>query len=171
MNTAATIPHVLDEATLGELEQGVRGQFVRPEVDGYDEARAIESAANRLDATPRRMGARPADPRRPGTGGERPRTRPRGCGHSGIINILRHIRGLAGADRIHAVLGGFHLAGTAFEPIIGLTCDALNEFSPGFPVRAHCDGRRATHELAARLPAALIPNGVGTRFEFAATDA
>ena len=34
-----------------ELEQGVRGQIVRPEVDGYDEPRAIESAANRLDAT------------------------------------------------------------------------------------------------------------------------
>ena len=42
-----------------------------------------------------------------------------GCGHSGIINILRHIRGLTGAARIHAVLGGFHLSGTAFEPIIG----------------------------------------------------
>ena len=55
-----------------------------------------------------------------------------GCGRSGIINILRHIRGLTGADRIHAVLGGFHLSGTAFEPIVGPTCDALDEFSPGF---------------------------------------
>jgi hypothetical protein len=39
---------VLREATLGELEQGVRGQLVRPEVDGYDEARAIESAGKKL---------------------------------------------------------------------------------------------------------------------------
>jgi hypothetical protein len=29
----------------------VRGQIIRPEVDGYDEPRAIESAANRLDAS------------------------------------------------------------------------------------------------------------------------
>jgi hypothetical protein len=42
---------VLGEATFGELEQGVRGQLVRPEVDGYDEARAIESAGKKLDAT------------------------------------------------------------------------------------------------------------------------
>ena len=28
-----------------------------------------------------------------------------------------------------------------------------------------------THALAARLPAAFIPSGVGTRFEFAAADA
>ena len=28
-----------------------------------------------------------------------------------------------------------------------------------------------THALAARFPAAFVPNGVGTRYEFAATDA
>ncbi|MDQ3638748.1 MAG: MBL fold metallo-hydrolase, partial [Actinomycetota bacterium] len=36
-----------------------------------------------------------------------------GCGHSGIINILRYVRGLTGESRIHAVLGGFHLSGRA----------------------------------------------------------
>ena len=46
MTTAATIPHVLGEATLGELEQGLRGQLVRPEDDGYDEARAIWNGAH-----------------------------------------------------------------------------------------------------------------------------
>ncbi|MCA1704847.1 MAG: MBL fold metallo-hydrolase, partial [Actinobacteria bacterium] len=53
-----------------------------------------------------------------------------GCGHSGIINILHYVRKLTGEDRIHAVLGGFHLSGKAFEPIIGPTCDALGTFSP-----------------------------------------
>ena len=33
-----------------------------------------------------------------------------GCGHSGIINILRYVRELTGENRIHAVLGGFHLS-------------------------------------------------------------
>ena len=46
MTTAATIPHVLGEATLGELEQGLRGQLVRPGDDGYDEARAIWNGAH-----------------------------------------------------------------------------------------------------------------------------
>ena len=46
MTTEATIPHVLGEATLGELEQGLRGQLVRPEDDGYDEARAIWNGAH-----------------------------------------------------------------------------------------------------------------------------
>src|SRR3954467_4738080 len=45
MATAATSPHTLGDATLGELEQGLRGQLVRPEDEAYDEARAIWSGA------------------------------------------------------------------------------------------------------------------------------
>ena len=93
-----------------------------------------------------------------------------GCGHSGIVNILRYVRTLTGENRTHAVLGGFHLSGPAFEPIIGPTCDALEEFSPDYLVPAHCTGWRATHALAARFPEAFIQNSVGTRFEFAAAD-
>src|SRR4051812_49672304 len=46
MTTAATSSQVLGEATLGELEQGLRGQLVRPEGDGYDQARAIWNGAH-----------------------------------------------------------------------------------------------------------------------------
>jgi 7,8-dihydropterin-6-yl-methyl-4-(beta-D-ribofuranosyl)aminobenzene 5'-phosphate synthase len=93
-----------------------------------------------------------------------------GCGHSGLINILRHVRRLTGDHPVHAVLGGFHLSGRAFEPIIAPTCDALAEFSPDVLVPAHCTGWRATHALAARFPDAFIQNSVGTRFAFAAAD-
>ena len=48
-----------------------------------------------------------------------------GCGHSGIVNILRYVRKLTGEDRIHAVIGGFHLSGPLFEKVIAPTCDAL----------------------------------------------
>jgi len=94
-----------------------------------------------------------------------------GCGHSGIINILRYVRRLTGENRIHAVLGGFHLSGPAFEPIIGQTCEALGEFSPDYLVPTHCTGWRATHAIAARYPDAFIQNSVGTRFEFASAEA
>jgi 7,8-dihydropterin-6-yl-methyl-4-(beta-D-ribofuranosyl)aminobenzene 5'-phosphate synthase len=94
-----------------------------------------------------------------------------GCGHSGIINILRYVQKLTAERRIHAVIGGFHLSGPGFEPIIGPTCDALAEFSADYLVPAHCTGWRATHALAARFPEAFIQNSVGTRFEFAAPDA
>jgi 7,8-dihydropterin-6-yl-methyl-4-(beta-D-ribofuranosyl)aminobenzene 5'-phosphate synthase len=94
-----------------------------------------------------------------------------GCGHSGIVNILRYVRQLTGESRLHAVLGGFHLSGRPFEPIIGPTCDALAELAPDFLVPAHCTGFGATHAIAARFPEAFIQNSVGTRYEFAATEA
>jgi 7,8-dihydropterin-6-yl-methyl-4-(beta-D-ribofuranosyl)aminobenzene 5'-phosphate synthase len=93
-----------------------------------------------------------------------------GCGHSGIVNIVRYVRKLTAEDRLHAVVGGFHLSGPSFEPVIGPTCDALAEFTPDFLVPAHCTGWRATHALAARFPEAFIQNCVGTRFEFTAGD-
>jgi 7,8-dihydropterin-6-yl-methyl-4-(beta-D-ribofuranosyl)aminobenzene 5'-phosphate synthase len=91
-----------------------------------------------------------------------------GCGHSGIVNILRYVRKLTGEDRIHAVIGGFHLSGRLFEPIIAPTCAALDEFAPDHLVPCHCTGWRAIHAIAARFPEAFIQNSVGTRFEFAA---
>lgn len=93
-----------------------------------------------------------------------------GCGHSGIINILGYVQKLTGEHRIHAVIGGFHLSGPKFEPIIEPTCEALGEFSPDFLVPAHCTGWRATHTLAARFPEAFVQNCVGTRFEFASAN-
>ncbi len=94
-----------------------------------------------------------------------------GCGHSGIVNILHYVRRLTREDRLHAVLGGFHLSGKAFEPIIGPTCDALSALAPDVLVPAHCTGWPATHALAARFPQAFIQNSVGTRYEFTAAAA
>lgn len=90
-----------------------------------------------------------------------------GCGHSGIVNICRYASRLTGVERIYAVLGGFHLNGPLFEPIIDATCDALAELAPEVIVPSHCTGWKATHALAARLPESFIQNSVGTTFEFA----
>jgi 7,8-dihydropterin-6-yl-methyl-4-(beta-D-ribofuranosyl)aminobenzene 5'-phosphate synthase len=91
-----------------------------------------------------------------------------GCGHSGLINTLRHVQRLTGEDHFHAVIGGFHLSGRYFEPIIAPTCDALAAIAPDYIVPTHCTGWRAIHAIAARFPDAFIQNSVGTRFEFAA---
>ena len=88
-----------------------------------------------------------------------------GCGHSGIVNIVRYARKLTGVDEVYAVLGGFHLRGPVFDPIIPATCEALAAFVPDVVVPAHCTGWRAVHALAATLPDAFIQNSVGTRFE------
>lgn len=89
-----------------------------------------------------------------------------GCGHSGIVNIVRYAKKLTGMDDVYAVLGGFHLSGAIFEPIIQETTQALSAHNPRHLVPAHCTGYKAVHALAAAMPDAFIQNSVGTRFEF-----
>jgi 7,8-dihydropterin-6-yl-methyl-4-(beta-D-ribofuranosyl)aminobenzene 5'-phosphate synthase len=88
-----------------------------------------------------------------------------GCGHAGVVNITSYARRLTGIDRVHVVIGGFHLAGPIFEPLIPRVCDALGALSPEFIVPAHCTGFTAQRALAQRFPDGFIPNTVGTRIE------
>ncbi len=88
-----------------------------------------------------------------------------GCGHAGIVNIVRYARRLTGIETVAAVVGGFHLSGPAFEPIIGPTVDALAEIGAEAIIPAHCTGWRAAHALAQAMPQAYIPNSVGSRLE------
>jgi len=88
-----------------------------------------------------------------------------GCGHAGIVNIVRHAQALTGVEQVYAVIGGFHLTGPWFEPIIGETCAALAAIGPRVIVPAHCTGWRAVHLLAAAFPEAFIQNSVGTRYD------
>lgn len=85
-----------------------------------------------------------------------------GCGHSGIINIIQNAQQITGEDRIFALIGGFHLSGAAFEPIIPATIRALKEINPRYIMPGHCTGWRATHQIARAMPDAFIPNSVGT---------
>ena len=49
-----------------------------------------------------------------------------GCGHAGAINIVRHAQRLTAVPTLHALVGGLHLSGPAFEPIIGRTAETLS---------------------------------------------
>jgi 7,8-dihydropterin-6-yl-methyl-4-(beta-D-ribofuranosyl)aminobenzene 5'-phosphate synthase len=85
-----------------------------------------------------------------------------GCGHAGIVNTVRYARRLTGEDSIAAVIGGFHLSGPMFEPVIEPTVDAFADLAPGLLVPAHCTGWRAVHRLATRFPDAFVMSTVGT---------
>jgi 7,8-dihydropterin-6-yl-methyl-4-(beta-D-ribofuranosyl)aminobenzene 5'-phosphate synthase len=89
-----------------------------------------------------------------------------GCGHAGVVNIVRKARALTGVARILAVVGGFHLGGRAFHARIADTVKALSSFHPEYLIPAHCTGFPAAHALAHAMPDVVIPNLVGTRYEF-----
>ncbi len=85
-----------------------------------------------------------------------------GCGHAGIINIIRYAQQLTGVDQVYAVVGGFHLTGGLFEPIIPATVAALQAIGPRYVMPGHCTGWAAMHQIANAMPEAFIPNSVGT---------
>ena len=91
-----------------------------------------------------------------------------GCGHAGVVNIVRHAMRLTGVRRLLAVIGGFHLSGPAFEPVIPPTVAALTELAPELIVPGHCTGWRAQHALAAELPDAWVQSSVGTTYTLSA---
>jgi 7,8-dihydropterin-6-yl-methyl-4-(beta-D-ribofuranosyl)aminobenzene 5'-phosphate synthase len=88
-----------------------------------------------------------------------------GCGHAGIVNTVRYAQRLTGESRIAAIIGGFHLSGPMFEPIIQPTVQAFDALSPSLLMPAHCTGWKAVHELARRYPQAFVPCAVGTTIE------
>jgi 7,8-dihydropterin-6-yl-methyl-4-(beta-D-ribofuranosyl)aminobenzene 5'-phosphate synthase len=86
-----------------------------------------------------------------------------GCGHAGAINTLRYAQTLTGIETIYALLGGLHLTGHLFEPIIPPTVAALKALGPRLIMPGHCTGWKATHQLARELADAYVPSSVGTR--------
>jgi 7,8-dihydropterin-6-yl-methyl-4-(beta-D-ribofuranosyl)aminobenzene 5'-phosphate synthase len=91
-----------------------------------------------------------------------------GCGHGGAVNIVRHAMRLTGVSRLHALIGGLHLSGPAFEPIIAPTTSALTELAPDLLAPGHCTGWRAQHALAAALPEAWVQGSAGTTYRLSA---
>jgi 7,8-dihydropterin-6-yl-methyl-4-(beta-D-ribofuranosyl)aminobenzene 5'-phosphate synthase len=86
-----------------------------------------------------------------------------GCSHTGIVNTVRYAKKLTGVDKIHAVLGGFHLSGAFFEKILDQTIRELKALSPAVVVPMHCTGRKAMEQFSREFPSAFVLNSVGSK--------
>lgn len=87
-----------------------------------------------------------------------------GCGHAGIVNIVRHAQALTGETRVAAIIGGFHLNGPFLAPFIAPTVDALAACQPSLIVPAHCTGFEAVRAISLAMPDAFALNSVGTKY-------
>jgi len=89
-----------------------------------------------------------------------------GCSHAGAVNVLLNAQRLTGETCVAGFIGGFHLTGGIFEPIIGPTVDAFVAAGIDRLLPAHCTGWRAVHELARALPDSFVQPAVGTVVTF-----
>ncbi|HSM19554.1 MAG TPA: MBL fold metallo-hydrolase, partial [Hyphomicrobiales bacterium] len=88
------------------------------------------------------------------------------CGHAGIINTVRTAMKVANVDKLHAVLGGFHL-GLAPPDYIEQTVSELEALDPDVVVPMHCTGQPFIELMRQRMSDRLAASYVGSRFTFA----
>lgn len=62
-----------------------------------------------------------------------------GCGHRGIINIVRHCQQITGIDKVHAIIGGFHLR-SASPRTLWQVRQFLQQLKPDKIMGCHCTG-------------------------------
>ncbi len=89
-----------------------------------------------------------------------------GCAHAGIINSIRYAQKITGVQKIHAVIGGFHLSGPYFKEIIPQTVAAFQQINPAYIIPVHCTGWEAQTSIATAMPHAFVLSTVGTTFYF-----
>jgi 7,8-dihydropterin-6-yl-methyl-4-(beta-D-ribofuranosyl)aminobenzene 5'-phosphate synthase len=89
------------------------------------------------------------------------------CAHAGIVNTTRHARRVTGIDRVHAILGGFHLTGAKPETIQKTVAD-IRAFAPEHIIPMHCTGFETIALLAKEMPDQFFLNTVGTQYTFGA---
>ncbi|MFC1558194.1 MBL fold metallo-hydrolase [candidate division KSB1 bacterium] len=86
-----------------------------------------------------------------------------GCGHAGIINSVLHAKSITGIKDVYMILGGFHLTGKIFEPIIPDTVEGLKEINPRWVLPGHCSGWIAMHRIEQAMPEQFIQTCVCTK--------
>ena len=89
------------------------------------------------------------------------------CGHVGLINTIKAAMAVSGIDKLHAVLGGFHLV-TAPQEYIDQTVRELKALAPDVVVSMHCTGWRFIDTLRREMPETYVAATVGSQFTFGA---
>ena len=87
------------------------------------------------------------------------------CGHAGVINSVRQAQKVTGIDKVHAVVGGFHLA-PAPDEIVAKTVEAFRAIDPDYVIPMHCTGLNTIIALHREMPKKLVMPSTGTRVVF-----
>lgn len=90
------------------------------------------------------------------------------CGHAGLINSVRQAQQASGVERVHAVMGGFHLSPADPGYVEQVIDELVEEANPDFLVPMHCSGANFSFITARKYPEKLVTSYTGTRFVFGA---
>jgi 7,8-dihydropterin-6-yl-methyl-4-(beta-D-ribofuranosyl)aminobenzene 5'-phosphate synthase len=89
------------------------------------------------------------------------------CGHVGIVNSARQAQAVSGVDKVHALVGGFHL-GPAPDDYLRQVVAEIKKLDPDVIVPMHCSGENFIREVRAQMPDKLLVPTTGARLTFGA---
>jgi 7,8-dihydropterin-6-yl-methyl-4-(beta-D-ribofuranosyl)aminobenzene 5'-phosphate synthase len=88
------------------------------------------------------------------------------CSHRGVINSVRRAQAVAGIEKVHAVIGGFHLVRPRTDDEARRTIAEFAQIDPTYIIPMHCSGEVFIAEALRLMPQKVVRSYVGSRFTF-----
>ncbi|WP_315772428.1 MULTISPECIES: MBL fold metallo-hydrolase [unclassified Bradyrhizobium] len=88
------------------------------------------------------------------------------CSHRGVINTIRQAQRASGVDKVHAVIGGFHLVPPLDDAYFKQVIAELKDINPDYLMPAHCTGEPFYDMLRREMPGKVFQSNVGTLYTF-----
>jgi 7,8-dihydropterin-6-yl-methyl-4-(beta-D-ribofuranosyl)aminobenzene 5'-phosphate synthase len=89
------------------------------------------------------------------------------CAHRGVLNTVKTAMRVSGITKVHAIVGGFHLAPQPPE-YQQATVNMLKEINPDYLIPMHCSGEPFYEMAMQAMPGKVIRSLTGTRYTFGA---
>jgi len=87
------------------------------------------------------------------------------CGHVGIVNSVRQAMEVSGVQKVHAVMGGFHLGPAPADYLTQVVAE-IGKLNPDVLIPMHCSGLNFTQEAMRQMPGKVLTTTTGTRITF-----
>jgi len=87
------------------------------------------------------------------------------CGHVGIVNSVRQAMEVSGVEKVHAIMGGFHLGPAPAEYLTQVVSE-IGKLNPDVLIPMHCSGLNFTQEAQRQLPGKVLTTTTGSRITF-----
>jgi 7,8-dihydropterin-6-yl-methyl-4-(beta-D-ribofuranosyl)aminobenzene 5'-phosphate synthase len=89
------------------------------------------------------------------------------CGHVGIVNSAKQAQEVSGVQKVHALVGGFHLGATA-DPQLKLVIEEIRALNPDVIIPMHCSGDNFARAVRETMPDKPIQPSTDARLTFGA---
>lgn len=87
------------------------------------------------------------------------------CGHVGIVNSVKQAQEVSGIQKVHAIVGGFHL-GPAPADYLKQVVGEIKELNPDVLIPMHCSGLNFVQEATAQMGDKVLVTTTGSRLSF-----